>query len=82
MTPLRSLIHIKRQPETTVNGIWRTKLDYDRDEQWTGEVLNVGPKVKDVTIGDKVVFKRKDCYFQDTDREMVEESNVLYGIYA
>ena len=81
LRPLRDLILIKRQPEKPVNGIWRTKLDYDRDSQQQAEVLNVGSKVKEVSIGDQIVFKLKDIYFQDTENEMVAESNVLYGIY-
>ena len=80
ITPLRDLILIKRHPETTVNGIWRESLVYDRDKQQQAKVLNCGPKVKDVAIGDEVCFKLKDVYFQDTDQEMIAESNVLYGI--
>ena len=79
MRPLRDLIHIKRQPEKPINGIYRTKLVYDRDQQETAEVLSIGSKVKDVEIGDTITFKTKDIYMRDTDKEMISEANVLFG---
>jgi len=82
ITPLRDLILIKRHPETTVNGIWQETLNYERDKQIQAKVLQIGSKVRDVSIGDEIVFRNKDIYCRDTENEMIAESNVLYGIYA
>lgn len=77
MTPTRDLVLIRADsaPEQTKSGLYIK-------EEWkslppTGEVLAVGPDVKDVTVGDRVVFDRYASVILEKDQRLCLESHIL-----
>ena len=75
--PLRDLVLIKAdQPKTeTASGILLA------EEEWktlppTGEVMAIGPEVKAVSIGDRVMFERYGSIVLEGDNRICKEELV------
>jgi len=79
MKPLRNMILIKvDEPEqATKSGI----LLGEATKQYPpyGTVLDIGPEVKEVKVGDKVMFERYASIILDNDERLCLESHI-YGI--
>lgn len=77
MKPKRDIVLIRadKPKEKTASGIFLV-------EQWktlpqTGEVIAVGELVKNVDVGDRVLFERYASVILENDERLCQESHIL-----
>lgn len=81
MKPKRDLVLIRadKPQEKTASGLFIV-------EEWkslpqTGEVVAIGPLVKDVSVGERVLFERYASVILENDERLCKEDNVLAVLY-
>lgn len=80
--PLAKLVlaRVDDAPATTPSGLYLPKDAVDSDEQKTATVAAVGPEVKDVKVGDKIIYENYSgtkVKRQDEEYVLVAEEKVL-----
>lgn len=77
MKPKRDLVLIRadKPEERTASGLYIV-------EEWktlpqTGEVLAIGPLVKNVQVGERVLFERYASVILENDERLCQEANIL-----
>jgi chaperonin GroES len=80
LAPTKDLVLIKADPpkEKTASGLYIT-------EEWkslppTGVVLAIGPDVKDVKVGDNVLFERYASVILRDEERLCKENHILARI--